>query len=297
MTWTIAPLDDEGESSVESDGRCVSTYSYTWLVGTDAGTRPTKAAIVAALGVTRGSPCSEDANAICHKVKVNNWSSPTRPPFLLFKVKVDYATNATLPDTEDDDPTTRRTLWSGSTSQQQRYIIEDKDGTLITDTAGQPFDGGVGVNERIGVQRFTRNVDAAGYDRDAMMANNDKVNSVSFLGGDPGTVQLEFSSDECYEGGWHFYKESYSFFYNPLGWQPNPVNAGFYCRDEVDGPVRRILNADIGDDDPRTMDEPCPEPQPLDEDGLIVPVADRPADCIKVTVDHFDEMDFNTFGL
>ena len=296
MTWAVGLLSRKGKSAVESDGRCVTNYIYTYIART-TGSFPSCAAVSAAVGVTRGSPCPEDSNAIAKSVSVDDWTQPTRQPFLAFTVAVEYATNAPLPDADDDNPITRRTLWGGGTQVQQRHITEDKDGVLIVDAAGQPFDGGIGVNERTAVHRFTRNVDASGYDRDEMMANNDKLNDVPFLGYDEETLQLEFGAEEVYEGAWHFYRETYAFFYNPLGWQPSAVDAGFYCRDVVDGPVHRITNQDLGDTNPLTKDNECPTPQPLDANGVIIPIPDRPADCRFVGATHFETMDFNDFGL
>jgi hypothetical protein len=126
-----------------------------------------------------------------------------------------------------------------------------------------------------------------------VLANSGKVNSVTYLGGEPGTVQVDISAAETYEGSFHFWKETFTFNYKPTGWQPRPLQAGFYHL--VAGEPTRIKNSDVGDGGD---DEHCPEPQPLDDDGLIVPKAARPDGCkFKTDITYFKEMDFSTFSL
>ena len=298
MTWYVGLVDFSGESEVQSDGRCVSRYMRKYLVRTDAATFQTEAQVATAVGINRGAALAADPNAICHKASIGPGPAMTRAPYLAYFATYEWATNATLPDTVDDDPTTRRTLTSISPTIQSTYIVDYMDGMtrkVILDSAGQPFDGGIPVDVRMGTVTKTRNKDAAGYDQNAVLANSGKVNSVTYLGGEPGTVQVDISAVETYEGAWHFWKETFTFNYKPTGWQPTPLQAGFYCRDEAGGEPRRILNSDVG---VGGDDGECPEPQPLDDDGLIVPKADRPDGCkFKKDVTYFKNMDFSTFSL
>ena len=299
MTWYVGLVDFSGESEVQQDGRCVSRYMRKYLVRTDAATFQTEAQVATAVGINRGAALSADPNAICHKASIGPGPAMTRAPYLAYFATYEWATNATLPDTVDDDPTTRRTLTSISPTIQSTYIIDYMDGTtrkVILDSAGQPFDGGIPVDVRMGTVTKTRNKDAAGYDQNAVLANSGKVNSVTYLGGEPGTVQVDISAAETYEGAWHFWKETFTFSYRKTGWQPRPLQAGFYHL--VAGKPTRIKNSDVGDDGD---DEKCPEPQPLDDDGLIVdplPADTRPTRCkFKDDFDYFETMDFSTFSL
>ena len=298
MTWWVGLVDFGGESEVQSDGRGGSRYTRKYLVRTDAGTWQNEAAVATAVGINRGSALADDPNAICHKAVIGPGPAMTRPPYLAYFATYSFATDATLPDTVDDDPTTRRTLTSISPTIQSTYITDYMDGderTVILDSAGHPFDGGIPVDVRMGTVTKTRNIDAAGYDQDAILANCGKVNSVTYLGGEPGTVQVDISSTETYEGAWHFWKETFTFNYKRSGWQPRPLQAGFYARKVVFGPVKRIKNIDVSSDGD---DNECPEPQPLDRDGKIVPVDNRPGDCVfKDDFDYFEEMDFADFNL
>ncbi len=299
MSWGIGLLDASGTSEVQQDGRCVSRYMRKYLlVGTGEyvfASEPTVAAIV---GITRGAPLSDDPNAICYSAQVEIGEKTRLGAGVQVRhVTYMFSTDAALPEEDDDDPTTRRTIWSISPTIQSTYLIRDRNGDVILDSAAQPFDGGVPADVRLGTVTATRNLDAAGYDRAAVLANSGKLNSVTWEGGEPGTVQVDISAQEVYQGAFHFWAETYTFNYNPLGWQPQPLNAGFYARTAADGIPLRILNSDIGDTVIATKDDECPEPQPLDADGVIVPYNQRPANCTFQTVDYFAEMDFADFNL
>lgn len=293
MTWYVGLVDFSGESEVQSDGRCVSSYMRKYLVRTTEATWQHEGQVGTALGIARGSPLSSNANAICYKLSIGPGPTMTRAPHLAYFATALYSTAANLPEDDDDDPTTTRTKWSIAPQIQSRYVVKDRNDELIVNAAGTPFDGGVPVDVRLGSVTARRNVTAAGYDRDAVLANSGKLNSATYLGGEPGTVQVDISAEEMYEGGYHFWAETYTFSYDPLGWQPKPVNAGFYQL--VDDVLHEITNADI--DVAENPTARVPEPEPLDADGLLVPHASRPASCTFVEVEYFGDMDFDTFDL
>lgn len=296
MTWWVGLTGFDWKSTVQNDGRCVSTYIEEYLVRTDAATLQGPAAVITALGIARGSAYALDANAICNDVHVTPGPVMTRPPYLAYSVTAQWASNAVLPEDDDDDPTTTRTIWSIAPQIQSRYEIEDRAGDLIVTTAGNPFDGGIPIDVRLGTVTARRNKDATGYDKSAVLANSGKLNLTTYLGGAAGTVQVDISAEEHYEGAFHWWSETYTFAYDPKGWQPKPASADFFQRDAVGSDTLvRIINSDIGDTN--APNDPVQEPQPLDTDGILVPIADRPANCAFVTVDKFETMDFSTFGL
>lgn len=294
MAWTVGLVDFDFKSEVKDDGKCVSTYMHKYLARTDSGTFPTPQAIAAAVGIVRGSIYASDPNAICRSVQIGPGPTMTKAPWLAFHVSAEWSTDATLPEADDDDPTTNRTIWSIAPQIQSRYEIVDRHGDLIVNTAGSPFDGGIPCDIRLGTVTAQRKIDAAGYDKAAVLANSGKLNSVSFLGGEPGTVQVDIYSDEKYEGAFHFWEERFVFSYDPKGWQPKPVSAGFFQKDD-NGDLIRIVNGDLGDTN--APDDPVQEPEPLDIDGVLVPKDNRPAGCVFVEVDKFDTMDFADFNL
>lgn len=296
MAWSVGWVDFKFHSAVkQGEGRCTSDYMMKWLVRTDSPTFPTPQAIAAAVGITRGSPFATDPNATCYDVDISPGPVMTRPPFLAFFVTAMWATNATNPADDDDDPTTTRTIWTISPQIQNEFIVKDKNDKLIVNTVGSPFDGGISVDVRRVKATARRNIDAAGYDKSTVLANSGKLNETTYLGGAPGTVQVDISAEEHYEGAFHFWSETYEFSYNPRGWQPKPANVGFFRKDGSD--ILRITNEDVGDTNDATKADPVQEPEPLKEDGTIVPVADRPDDCVFVDVEYYEEAEFADFNL
>ena len=309
--WSVGLIDASGTSEVQSDGRCVSKYMRKYLVLTDFPGFVSEADVATAVGITRGSPLAADTNAICHSAAVDMGPTMTRAPFQARHATYHFSTDAPLPEDDDDDPTVRRILWSIGATIQSTYVIRDRHNKLIVNAAGQPFDGGIPVDVRMGTVTATRNVDAAGYNKSNVMANSGKLNSTTYLGGAPGTVQVDISATESYEGGFHFWKETYTFSYNPKGWQPKPVNAGFFQRDVANpGKIKRIINSDLGDTagTDALAGDPVQEPEPLydaaseaansaHKRGTVVKYSARPNGCTFVEVDFFSEMDFDTFGL
>ena len=173
-------------------------------------------------------------------------------------------------------------------------MVQDRNGEMILNAAGQPFDGGVPVAVRMGVATATRNITAAGYNKNTVLATSGKLNSVAYLGAAIGTLQVDITAEEKYEGSYHFWAETYTFAYDPEGWQPKPMNAGFFYRDAYDV-LTRIRNEDLGDTADPTA--PVQEPEPLTTLGGLLPIADRPSLCNFITVDAYDSTAFAAFGL
>ena len=300
MTWWIGlhsygPMDSE----VQQDGRIINNYKNAFKVQTDAGSYPTESAITGALGIYPGSPYPNDANATCHKVAIA-MDVKTRPPWLTFYVACEWSTAAVLPVTDSTDPTTMRTIWSQRGNIQSRFITRDSADKVITNSAGQPPDGGIPVDIRLGTIIAKRKITAVGFSKPTWLANNGKLNSVTYLGGQPGTVQMDYEDQESYEGGYHFIDQTFTFAYDPSGWQPEFPNAGFFQK--IGGILQRLLNKDIGS--PVDPDKETLEPEPLDKDGLLVPVGNRGTTnnavagyCSTTKVTHFGTMDFNALGL
>ena len=267
MTVTVNLWSEEATSTVNDDGRIVSTYNQVYLVRSDVGTRPYFSAFPGLLGIYPGSPFYEDTNATCRKIHVGPFTEKTRPPWLKWLCSVDWSTDATLNADSSTDPTTRRTLWKVRPVIQQRFVIRDSSNNLIVNTAGQPYDGGIPVDVILGTVTASRNVAGAGYDKATTLANSGKVNSVTYLGGAPGTVQVDIEAEEHFEGSYHYWSELYTFTYDKLGHQPKPVSAGFYQRSAVGSSTLVRIQEDGRD---------VLEPEPLDSDGILVPISARP---------------------
>lgn len=296
MAWWIGLLEFDWKSTVQNDGRCVSSYMERYLVRTNAAAFQGPASVAAAVGITRGSPYGFDPRAICHELQIAPGPTMTKPPHMAYTVTAQWSTGAALPAAANDNPTSMRTTWSIAPNIQSRYIIKDKHGKLIVNTAGQPFDGGIPVDVRFGTAKARRNVAAAGYDRDYILAVCGRVNSVAYLGGAPGTVQVDVAANERYEGTFHFWEEEWTFSHDPNGWQPRPASVGFFQRQSAgSNDLKRIINSDI--DDPNNPTAPVQEPEPLTSEGLLAPISGRPDNCAFVEVEYFDEIDMTAFGI
>jgi hypothetical protein len=275
-------------STLQPDGRVVSEYNHIYLFFPGTNFRPTAAQIASAMGIVPGSPFFDDNNATCHKLHVKSGPVKTRAPYLCYLVEVGWATNAPLNAHTDTDPSTRRVIWSSAPQIQQRFVIRDNANNLIVNTAGQPFDGGIPVDVRLGTVHANRFVDADGYSLVSTLQYNGAVNSTTFLGGDPGTVQVDVETHEHYEGAYHYWEENWKFTWDPQGHQPKPASAGFYQRKQTGSNTLVRIQQDGKD---------VMEPEPLDSNGILVPIANRPASCAFVTVTYFSAKDLTAIGL
>lgn len=294
MSFSVQFITDgPSHSRIEPDGRVVSEYKRTYLYRTNAANPPTEAQIIADFGIVPGSPYINDLKATCKGVEISHGVGPTKCPHFARYIAAEWSTTAPLPNNTSTDPTTMRTTWSLAATIQSRYIVRDRLGVMILNAARQPFDGGVPVAVRLGTAVAKRNITAAGYNKNNVMANSGKLNSVTYLGALPGTLQVDLQSEEKYEGGYHFWAETATFAYDPEGWQPKPMNAGFFYRDAYDV-LTRITNRDLGDT--AVPSAAVQEPEPLTATGGLVPIHSRPDQCNFVTVDAYDSFDFATLG-
>ena len=293
--WVNLFADGPHSSEIEQSGRIVSDYSRVYQYRTDMLTRPTEQQIVTDIGIVPGSPFPNDPNATCKKVTIGPGPTPSRPPFLCYHVAVEWATNAPVPNNVSTDPTTMRTGWKISSTAAQHYIVKDRDDEMILDAAKHPFDGGIPVELRLGVAVATTRVNASSFNQNSVFANNGKLNSTAYLGAAAKTLQVNVEASEHFEGSYHFWMVTYTFTYDPRGWQPKPMNAGFWHL--VSGEPKRILNEDIGDTVAATKGDYVLEPQPLTNAGAVVPIASRPSGCNFIEVDYWDTFDFSTLNL
>lgn len=290
MTVIINLKSATAKSTVQQDGRLVKTYTEVYLYRTNAGTSPTWADIAADIGIAPGSPYGQDANATAGEAEIEITMS--RVPFFKAEVTITWATNNPTPNEDDTDPATAHKIWGIRPTIQQRYVTKNRHGVLIVNSAGQPYDGGIPVDVRLGQATLKLKILDAYFDYSLVMKHSGKRNSTTFLGGAPGTVQVDITADESYEGAYHFWAVQYDFNFDPEGWQPSVPDAGFYQLGTGGIPVP-ITYGDLASP-PTEDDTRVPEPEPLDGAGHVVPYADRPASCEFNEVDQFDELDLAT---
>lgn len=284
MAFSYGLEVDTMKLTVGQDARLVKKYHRVYLANSDV--EMTLDEVAAAIGILPGSGHIDWSFATCNEIGVDRLTS--REPFCWWRVTYDWATNAVVPeDNADTSPTLRRVMRSTNNTQQQRFIIKDKNGVLITDAAGSPFDGGVPVTDYMGSMVFERDEDHDASKMSQAVLLTGKLNSVTFMGCAPGTLMLEVVGKEKWEGDYHFWTFTYTMHYDKDGHQPHPLNAGLYQK--VGTQRVRILEDD---------GKPSQEPQPLTAfSGTVVPVANRPALCNFITVDHYNSFDFASLGL
>lgn len=284
MSITFELLTDDSVHGVDAAGKVTRTHQRTYLAKSNSAGFVSSYEVAVATGFSPGDTHPQDTAATVRKIAPKRHK--TIPPHQKWDVSIEWSTETPTIDEEAENPLNRRVVRSESTSDQSRYINRDKHGKLILTSSKTPFDGGIPINMKLGSINFTRNEDhGSGYYVGKATILSGRVNSLPFLGADPGTLMLHVTADETYEGDYHFWAVNYSFVHDPLGWQPRPINASLF--ELVDGePVRiQVDGADATD------------PVPLDAAGSVIPVANRPDDCIFVEVDYYETMDFNSLGL
>lgn len=273
--------------TVSSDGKLVKEYMRAYLCKSD--TELTNDEVGSAIGILPGAPHPDWNAARVRDINIDR--RLTIEPYCAWDATFQYSTEATVPENSSStDPELRRVNRSMSPTNQQRFITKDKHKKLITDKAGSPFDGGVPVTDFMGALNFERNEAHTGFNMQTALALSGHLNSTPFMGYAAGTLMLEVTATERWEGGYHFWATRYTMNYDKDGWQPRPLNAGLYQK--IDG-VRVVIDEEDSDGKPR----PAKEPQPLDIDGHVIPVADRPDACIFLEVEHYDEMEFADLNL
>lgn len=283
MTMTFNRVSETLTVTVNTDGKLVKRYHTQYLC--ESATEMTRDEVADAVGIQPGAPHAEWPFATCNAINITRL--PTREPYCKWHADYDHATDAVVPnDAADADPTLRRVNRSTGTQQQQKAIIRDKNGVMLVDTAGSPFDGGVPVTDRLGTITWKRDEDHTSTSTAQAFLLSGKLNDATFMGCAAGTLQLDVSGEEKWEGTYHFWTFTYVMTYNPEGHQPQPADAGLWELDRL-GARRRIME----------NGEPAQTPQPLTTLGHVVPVANRPADCRFLTFEHYDEMDFTTLSL
>jgi hypothetical protein len=289
MAFSLLAIEkDSYSSSLSSDGKPVYNYFRQYKFDSDSATfvpiQTARNGFIALTGISLGEDYVDNNFAKCNRLDIE--IVPSRPPEQTWLAMCGWSTDVNLLD--DDDPANRRWKRKVSTYARQRNIFRDRDGVLILDAAGSPFDGGVAVEEDLPVITFQHNVAWAMYDLSDFNALSNAVNSSSFMGCDAGTLRAKVEADEQWEGNYHFVVETITIQYEPLGWQPRPANAGLWYKDGS-GKRQRIKEGDG-----RTL---VSEPEPLYADGSKIPIANRPADCNFIEADHYSEVDMNAIGL
>lgn len=289
---TFERMKQKLKLGVSSDGRQTRTYNLEYLAKSTSNTELTVQDVLSGLGLTTGSTFADDGNATLADIEIDRL--PTIVPYCRWSVSIVYATNAKVPENNSDDPTQFRVKRSKKYSELTKFIIKDRAGNLIINAAKEPYKDGVPVADYPNTfcYDWNRATPTRGY--------HETVNQSTFNGCQPGTLLCLITTEEVFEGSYNYWHENIEMRYNPDGWNPQPLNAGTkemsYTGTTANGLVEcKDLHR-----------QPCTEPQPLydgtvsgltKQAGMMVPISDRPGGCVYLTVDHYQQTQFEKIGV
>lgn len=110
----------------------------------------------------------------------------------------------------------------------EKIATKDVDGTPIVNTAGEPFENPLMRETPISNIRITRNESSP--DIWGLMGKAGQLNSTTWFGAPPRTVKFgmpEFEEEVDQELGTNYFACTYTFQYNPDGWDEKLLNCGY----------------------------------------------------------------------
>lgn len=280
MTLSSHLVSTSAKAVLSEDGRVGRSYtvdlraeSTTNLSDYDVGTQ---------LGYILGDPHPHDVKALLSDYEITRL--PTREPSCMWDVKLQYSTFAPPAESNSLDPELARVKRNWQTSEQTLYIVRDRNLSPILNGAGQPFDGGIAVTMEMPTLVYERN--ELNFSGATMTLYANSLNSDFYSGAEPGTLKMKVSATETFETDFIYWKVRYEMAYFPLGWQPQPMNAGLYQR--TGAGLRHCVDRDK---------MPVTSPVPLTSDGVQIPIEDLPDGVNFITVPWYRTMPFSSLGL
>lgn len=171
-----------------------------------------------------------DTGAWCINREANQTSGETK----IWDVDVEYSSKLDLSSEEQSDPEQqenpldRPTQIKGKFAQFQRSIDKDLDGIAVVNSARQPFDPPVVIDDSRPVIEMTRN--EASLDFTLLATYQDAINQDTFLGFPPYTCKLIIPTfDQHFENGVFFWTITYEIHIRRELWHPLQVlDQGYY---------------------------------------------------------------------
>jgi hypothetical protein len=249
--------------------------------------------VQAAAGVPRLGDTYVDANGntdvTCVCVLVRPEQDNLDPG--VWRVYAEYTTDAVV------TPTLMPCNISWTLERFTRAIYLDLNGAAILNSAGDPFDPPVIVDDSRLVCRVTRN--ELSYPLNAALAYKDAVNSDAFLsiivaGAPiaPGLVKMANIGADLVNpltGRFRYWRVTYEMHVQLRGWQPKVLDAGFHTGflGGILGFNRKLVRDPVSN-------EPLSQPVPLDGLGNVLAPAAAP---VFITYAGYPTIAFNALGL
>lgn len=283
MTMAITKNEWKGESakfSIDSQGKIVRTYTHKRRV--ESLQEGFCWDVAQALAYSPGQAHSSDTRAKLLGMSID--STETLAPCKAWDLTLDYTTDCPSTFNNSEDPLQARPKRSWQTTEQTLYTIRDRNGDLIANKAGQPFDGGIPVSIELPTLVVERN--EADFDGAMMAVWANSLNQDYYSGAEPETLKMKISATEHFEGDYYYWAVRYELVYFPLGWQPQPCNAGLYQL--IDNKLVRCKDKDLQD---------VQAPVPLDNAGKQIKVDQLPGAANYIKVDYFNRKYYASLAL
>jgi hypothetical protein len=259
------------------------TYTRTFAVvmtGRDDDPNKVRLPLPAPGDVYVGSDGTVDARSYVQSVRLRqNAEDPW-----LWQAEVSYGPQSTDAAQATNDPLAQPAQVSFSSKLVNVVMTKDADGKTVENSAGDPFDPPLEMEEVRIVVKVRKNL--ASFDPSQIARFAGAVNEEEFLGAAQGTLKCTaVSGDPKTERGQTYYEAQVEFEFKATGWESEVLDAGFRELDEIDQWVNVI--------DKRTGTFAA-KPVPLDGEGHEL-AAD--AEPVFLKFQPHQSIDFNQMGI
>ena len=235
-----------------------------------------------------GDAHPEDAVALCVDVD----AKPKSGEPAVWDITCKYTNDLPSDDIDDDDPLSQRPELSWGAEDFSRFVGKDRNDKPILNTAGDRYEDPVEVVDGLPVLTIKKN--KASFNAATAYAYNNSTNSDVYRGADPGTLRVRITAVELWKGDAAYWATSYTFRYNPEGWQPTIMETGLYqlyLGSHIDCFVKGATPHDS---------EAVTHPVPLDANGEQIDpstLGNTPSPVVHTTWDVLPELPYSALGV
>lgn len=188
----------------------------------------------------------------------------------------------------DQDPSLWPIKVSFGGERTEKVIYFDKGGGAIVNSAGDPFDPPITIDDSRSTMTVTRNELVSVFDLTLAEMYRDKINIADWNGFEALTVKCGIisTSEPQYDSNArvYYYTVTYPFMIDRKGWIKKILDAGCNELDPTSGLPTPIMN----------KGQQVSDPVPLDGSGHRNPPA---ADPVTIEVDAYEEVDFSGLNI
>jgi hypothetical protein len=170
----------------------------------------------------------------------------------------------------------------------EKVVYFDKDGNPVRNSAGDPFDPPITIDDSRSTMTVTRNELVAAFDLTLAETFRDTINKAAWNGFDVHTVKLGIitTSEPQYDSNAqiYYYTVTYPFMIDRKGWRKVILDSGCNEIDATTGKTKAIMN----------QGQQVSDPVPLDGSGHRLAVGAAP---VSLTLDCYDESDFDLLNI